>query len=264
MYEPSKASVEVGKGVNRRDPRQTTLFPVSLLFVLTILAQLVSLAFGRIDSERSFSDIVLASLLFLSVLTLPACYFGVVLGRQIGLGVTRLDELFSNNLGAVQNLKRDVALAGSMGFFVGGMLLVLRVFTEPFLPPELPQLGYRGVLGGLAVSLGAAVGEEVWFRLGLMTLLVWSITRLKGNRTPSAAIVWTVIVLSALAFAAAHLPQLIAYGAGSSVGIVSTLLGNVLVGALYGWLFWQRGIIATMVSHFSVDLVLHVLSVAVW
>jgi hypothetical protein len=30
----------------------------------------------------------------------------------------------------------------------------------------------------LSVSLGAAVAEEVWFRLGLMTLMVWGVVRL--------------------------------------------------------------------------------------
>ena len=247
-----------------RDPGRTTLFPVLLLFTLTLSAQLVSLGFGRLDAEQRFSEIVLPSLLFLSVLTLPACYFGVVLGRKMGLGVTQFDRLLSREPGAAQTLKEDLALAGGLGFLVGGALLILRVFTEPFLPPEVPQLGFRGVLGGLAVSLGAAVAEEVWFRLGLMTLLVWGVTRLKGARTPSPAVLWSVILLSAFAFAAAHVPQLIAYGAGSPVGIAGTLFGNVLVGTLFGWLYWRRGLWAAMVAHFSVDLMLHVVSVAIW
>jgi len=253
-----------GDGDAGRNPVPTTLLPVLLLFALTILAQLLSLAFGRLDSQQSFSEILPASLLYLSILTLPACCFGVILGRRIGLGVTQLDHLLARRPGAAQALKGDAALAVVLGFSAGVILLVLRVLTEPYLPPELPQLGFRGITGGLAVSLGAAVAEEVWFRLGLMTLLLWCITRLKGDRSPSDTMIWSVIVLSAIAFAAAHLPQLIAYDAGSVVGIAGTLFGNVLVGTLYGWLYWQKGIIAAMVSHFSVDLVLHVLSVAFW
>lgn len=238
--------------------------PALLLFALTILAQLISLAFGRLDSQQSFSEILPASLLYLTVLSLPACYFGVILGRRIGLGVTQLDNLLAGRPGAAQALKGGVVLAVVLGLSVGVVLLVLRVLTGPYLPPELPQLGFRGVTGGLAVSLGAAVAEEVWFRLGLMTLLLWCITRLKGDRSPSAAMIWSVIVLSAIAFAAAHLPQLVAYGAGSGVGIAGTVSGNVLVGTLFGWLYWQKGIIAAMVAHFSVDLVLHVFSVTFW
>lgn len=231
---------------------------------MTLVAQMVSLAFGRLDSGQRFAEIVLPSLLFLSVITLPACYFGMRLGRQIGLGVVHLDELFANRLGAWRTLRRDLALAAALGLLAGAALLTLRLFTTSFLPDELPQLGFRGVAGGLAVSLGAAVAEEVWFRLGLMTLLVWSIARLTGMRMPSPMVIWSVIVLSAFVFAAAHLPQVVAYGAGSPVGVVGTLFGNVLVGTLYGWMYWQRGILAAMVAHFSVDLVLHVASVAVW
>lgn len=113
---------------------------------------------------------------------MPACYFGIVLGRQSGLGVNQLDALFAHRPDAWQTLKRDLVVATVLGFLVGATLLTLRLFTTSVLPPELPQLGFRGVLGGLAVSLGAAVA--------------------------------------------------------------GTPFGNVLVGTFFGWMFWQRGILA--------------------
>jgi membrane protease YdiL (CAAX protease family) len=36
------------------------------------------------------------------------------------------------------------------------------------------------------------------------------------------------------------------------------MLGNTLVGIACGWLYWQRGLIAAILAHFSIDLVLHV------
>jgi membrane protease YdiL (CAAX protease family) len=36
------------------------------------------------------------------------------------------------------------------------------------------------------------------------------------------------------------------------------MLGNIMVGTLYGWLYWQRGLFAAIIAHFSVDLMLHV------
>lgn len=44
-----------------------------------------------------------------------------------------------------------------------------------------------------------------------------------------------------------------------TIGIVATIIGNTLVGTVCGWIFWQRSLIAAILTHFSVDLVLHVL-----
>jgi membrane protease YdiL (CAAX protease family) len=247
-------------GNNVRVDSSAILLPVVCLYSLTIAAQFIGLAFGRANEEQSFSSIVLPSLVFLSVLTLPACWAGIVLGRQVGLDTPRIAAPVSKQPGSGQKVRNDFVVAGGLGLLLGGLLLVLRVSCQPYLPPELPPLGYRGVLGGLSVSLGAAVGEEVWFRLGLMTALVWIVARLEGDRIPSPMTVWLVIVLSSICFGAAHLPQLASHGAGSPIAVGATVIGNVVVGTLYGWLYWRRGLFAAMISHFLVDLVLHVLS----
>lgn len=113
----------------------------------------------------------------------------MILSRRIGFGITRIDALLKKEPGEIQASIRDFALVGVLGILIGALLLTLRQFTEPFQAPELPQLGFRGYLGGLAVSVGAAVAEEVWFRLGLMTALAWGVARLRDERIPSDAAV---------------------------------------------------------------------------
>lgn len=233
--------------------------PFAVLFVSTIAAQLVSLAFGRINTELSFASMVLPSVLALSVITLPAIWIGLKLGPSVGLGAPRLNALLMAEPGSLKRFAEDAILVAVLSVALGGLLLVIRQVSLAYLPPEIPAYGHRGVIGGLAVSFGAAVAEEVWFRLGLVTLLVWGLTRLRNKATPSPAIVWTVIVACAVVFGMAHLPQLIAYGAGSPIAIGGTVLGNTAVGLLYGWCYWQRGLLAAMLAHFSVDFVLHVL-----
>jgi len=56
-----------------------------------------------------------------------------------------------------------------------------------------------------------------------------------------------------------HLPQLMSYGAGSPFAIWATIIGNSLVGTMYGWCYWRRSFIAAVIAHFSVDLVIHAL-----
>lgn len=243
----------------RPDLLQPVLLPVVVLVVLTVVAQLISLAFGRSNEDQHFSAIVLPSVLALSAVTLPLSGLGVVLGRQIGLGAPLIAALLSKQPGSARQLRSDAGLAAVRGSALGGMLLLLRSIMQPYLPPELPVLGHRGVLGGLSVSLGAAVAEEVWFRLGLMTLLVWSVARLLGHREIRPVVAWTGIAMTSVGFGMAHLPQLISYGAASPFAIGGTIVGNSVVGVLYGWSYWRRSLVAAMTAHFAVDVVLHVL-----
>ena len=240
-------------------PSQPILLQFVVLFGVTIAAQLVSLAFGRANEELSFSSIMLPSVLFISVITLPSIWIGLALGRRIGLGAPQLEALLSGESDGLRRLGKDAIQASVLGVVLGGLLLLIRQVCEPYLPAEVPAYGHRGVLGGLSVSFGAAVAEEVWFRLGLMTLLVWCGARMLGDRNPRPMIVWPIIVLSSVAFGVAHLPQLISYGAGSPFAIGGTVLGNTAVGVLYGWCYWKRSLVAAMIAHFSVDIVIHVL-----
>lgn len=227
------------------------------LYALTLAAQFISLAFGRAQLEHDLATMVLPSLLFLSVLTLPSAWVGLRLGPSLGLGAPRFAALLAREPGATRALARDLVVAGTAGLLLGATFLAVRYAAQPYLPAELPEPGFRGAWGGLAVSFGAAVGEEVWFRLGLMTLMVWAVTRLSGKREPSSVAVWSIIVITALGFGLAHVPQMIAYGAASPIAVASTVLGNVSVGVLYGWCYWRRGLLAAMIAHFSADIVLH-------
>jgi len=151
-----------------------------------------------------------------------------------------------------------MALAAGIGLSLGAFLWLLRLVTADLQPPELPDLGHRGVAGGLLVSISAAIGEEVWLRLGVMTILASILVRALGQHNLTPRIAWTAIVISALAFGAIHLPQLAAAGAATSFGVTGTMLGNTLVGIVCGWLFWKRGIISAIAAHFAIDVVLHV------
>lgn len=216
---------------------QTILLPRFVVFATTVSAQLVSLAFGRSNEEQSFGSIVLPSVLFLAAVTLPLSGLGIVLGRQIGLGPRLLAALLSKGPGCAKKLRRDAGIAAVLGFFLGGVLLLVRMITGPYLPPELPTFGHRGVIGGLSVSFGAAVAEEVWFRLGLMTILIWCVSGSLGHREVRPTIAWTVIGITSVGFGLAHLPQLMSYGAGSPFAIGGTIAGNSVVGLLYGWCY---------------------------
>ena len=127
------------------------------------------------------------------------------------------------------------------------------------MPPALTELEHPGALAGLLASAGAAVAEETWLRLGVMTILAWAVARLLGHSEIRPMVAWPANLLAALAFGLIHLPQLAQFGAATPVAIAGTLLGNGIVGVVEGWLYWRRSLVAAILAHFAVDLILHVL-----
>ncbi len=229
-----------------------------IILGLTIITQLGSLAYSSSVSGQSFLSVVLRSIIFLSLLTIPLSGLGLWLGRKMGLGAQLLESFLQKQPEASIKLYKDARLASLLGLLIGAVLVLIRMGTAPYLPSELPGFGHRGILGGLLVSAGAAVGEEVWFRLGLMSILVWIVMRIVGHTKITASVAWPVIIIVSIGFGLAHLPQLMSYGAGSSFAVWGTIIGNSIVGTLYGWCYWRRSLFAAVIAHFSVDLVLHV------
>ena len=227
---------------------------LSVILLATLATQLAHLAY---NSEHDFQSIVLPSVLYLSATVIPLGGLGIWFGRQIGLGVPLLAALLQNQPGAWRNLLRDAKISMLLGLMIGAGLVLLRMATESYLPSEIPTFGHRGVWGGIIVSAAAALSEEIWFRLGIMTMLLWSFARLLGYKTIPAALAWPVVIFVSVAFGMAHLPQLMSHGAGTSFAIWATILGNSLVGTFYGWCYWRLSFIAAVLAHFAVDLVIH-------
>ncbi len=106
-------------------------------------------------------------------------------------------------------------------------------------------LGGRLLYGGIV--------EEVLARWGLMTLFVWLGSLLVGEVT--AVIIWMAIILSGVLFGLAHMPSLLAMGARKSAVFVITAISlNLWVSLVFGWLFWQYGLVAAMLSHMLLHL----------
>jgi hypothetical protein len=145
------------------------------------------------------------------------------------------------------------------GLVVGLVVLgAIRLAIEPVLPAagariaaaaELP-LWRRGL-----IVYSAAVGEEIVFRLWLLSLISGLIGRLlRGpGLAPSRGAVWIANALSAIAFAAAHLPAWSAAGP-LSVPVALAVLGlNAVGGVVFGCLFVRHGILAAMWAHAGAD-----------
>lgn len=103
-----------------------------------------------------------------------------------------------------------------------------------------------------ALAFESSILEEVAFRLFAMTMIAWLAGRvIRGPRAGEAV----ALVLSALLFAAAHLPAWTAAARATPALVGGVLLLNGAGGLLFGWVFWRWGLPYAILCHFAGDVV---------
>jgi CAAX prenyl protease-like protein len=147
----------------------------------------------------------------------------------------------------------------AIGLLAGLVLLgVIRLAIEPAVPSmgeRMATAGAQPVWRRLLIIYVAAVGEELLFRLVIMSLTAGVLARLVRALAgpPSAAIVWTSNVVASVAFAAAHLPSWSSVDSPGPWLTLSVLALNAAGGLLLGYIFATRGIVAAMIAHSGAD-----------
>ncbi len=184
---------------------------------------------------------------------------GLWLGGKVGLGAPVLRAWLAGDPEAPCRFRAFLPLAITTGVAVGVVILLLeRVVFASLLPKALVTISAPPPWQGFLAAFYGGINEELLMRLGLMTLLAWAGAKITRRRRPGAGVFWTANVLAALLFGAGHLPTLAALAPLTTIVVVRTLLLNGIAGMLFGWLYWRRGLLAAMASHFSADIVLHV------
>jgi membrane protease YdiL (CAAX protease family) len=114
---------------------------------------------------------------------------------------------------------------------------------------------------GFLASFYGGINEEIMLRLFLMTLIVWVFYKIKKTKDgkPTKISMWLAIILAAVIFGAGHLPALMSITTITPLLIIRTIALNALGGIIFGWLYWKKGLESAMISHFSADIVLHVI-----
>ena len=199
---------------------------------------------------------VVQGLLFTAV----AAGLGLWLGPRVGLGAPELRAVVAGEDGAWRRVRAGLPLAVGLGVASAAGFVALSAASAPLMPESFVE-SMSGVVmpsawQGLLASFGAGINEEIWLRLGLMTLLVFVGAKLLGQgERPGAGVVWAAILLATLAFGAMHLPQMALLGGLTAFSVAFVLLGNGFIGAVFGWLYWRRGLLAAMVAHVAFDVV---------
>jgi membrane protease YdiL (CAAX protease family) len=179
---------------------------------------------------------------------------GLRLARRRGIEPTP----FLTGIVRTSDVVRRHVLAFAVGLALGILLVASVAAIQRLAPGTLPRsLHPSSVKAALAASIAGSIGEEILFRLFLLSLLLWLLPR-RG---------WVIglsVAISSLAFSAAHsLGLVFLYGGLANVPFLSWgwLIGlNGLVGAAFAVAYLRAGIVAAILAHFGTDLVWHVVS----
>lgn len=212
-----------------------------LPYMAEILRQVPALNAAGLEA----SQLTGSALVGFAVTIVPALWVGARLGRPMGWAVL------------VRGPTRSALVGAALAGLATGAVLVSWAFVGP--DAFATDVRHPGVGASLLASASAGIVEEIVMRLGIMTLLVWVMARI-GKRDPlQPAVAWPGNVAAALAFGLIHLPTAAAFGEITPGIVVFVLGGNGMAGAVFGWLYWRKGLLAAMLAHFTTDVVIHVI-----
>jgi hypothetical protein len=194
---------------------------------------------------------------------------GLFLACRIGLGLPFIEGWVQKN--PVRNRFLRIAVFSALIGVIGALIvsaLDLWVFGPSIramfqgLHKSLPASTVPPAWQGFLASFEGGITEEVLLRLFAMTFFAWlgSLLSHDSEGRPGPAILWIANVLAAVVFGLGHLPATAAVGlALSPVVIMRAVVLNGLLGVAFGWLYATRGLESAVLSHFSADIVLHVI-----
>jgi membrane protease YdiL (CAAX protease family) len=194
---------------------------------------------------------------------------GLFFAGRIGLGAPILEaRLKGESIG--DRVRAILPLSIIAGVVASLLIIGLEVLI--FQPALLKELGNNANMLNLQTSQPAAwkgflasfyggIVEEVLLRLFLMSVLAWlgKFISHTPNGFPTSGIVWTANILAAIFFGLGHLPATATIIPLTPLVVSRAIVLNGLAGVAFGWLYWKRGLEAAMVSHFTADIILHVL-----
>jgi Type II CAAX prenyl endopeptidase Rce1-like len=177
---------------------------------------------------------LIQSLLFTAV----AAPLGLWLGPRTGLGAPLLVRWAAGDRKAPREIVATLPLAVGLGLATAVVALAVLTALGALAPPPKQTIHVPPPGLGLLAAASAGINEEIWLRLGLVTLLAWALTRVTGKEPLRPAVAWTAIVLATLVFGALHIPQAFqVFGGGSLIlPVVAPMVGNGLLGLGFGWI----------------------------
>ena len=204
-----------------------------------------------------------------AVLFAVVIFVGLQAANRVGLGLPVLEaKLQGEPVG--QRIKAFLLPSILLGIIGSALVILLDVLI--FNPLIMAELGDKAATlnqealqpaawKGLLASFYGGISEEVLLRLGLMSVMVWlgRFISKTADGSPTLTVLWAANILAAILFGIGHLPATAALFPLTPLVILRAITLNGLIGIAFGYLYFRHGLESAMLSHFTADLVLHVL-----
>jgi hypothetical protein len=190
-----------------------------------------------------------------SVLLVLAVALGAGLAHRVGLRAPAVSAWLLGQ--PVGSALRTQWRAGALGGVAGAAWLWA---LAQLAPAALTPADAASALPLAVKLLYGGITEELLARWGVMSLLLWLGWRVvqRGQGRPSRTLVALAIGLSALVFAAGHLPAALAMaGALDAPVLAYVLVGNTAFGLVAGWLYARHGLEAAILAHMLAHALAH-------
>jgi len=181
-------------------------------------------------------------------------FIGLYLARPVGLGAPILERWLEGKE-VKAHLKSIFGVSILSGILLGILIAGIDFLFPTFYSATTPPLWQR-----FLASFYGGIGEEVITRLFLMTLLVWIFYKIKRTKEgrPTNIGVWMAILITAILFGLGHLPFAETLTKVTLPLMAKIITLNGIAGIVFGWLYWKKGLESAMLSHFTTDIIVHV------
>ena len=206
------------------------------------------------------SVLALAQIVQSVVMLSVAVFLGLYLGRKVGLGAPYLEDRLTGE-SVHDGFKSVLITSVVLGVIAGGLVFFLdRVVFAVYIEPVTASQAKPALWQRFLASFYGGICEELFMRLFLMSFFVWLFSKIKRTVSGHAADLgfWSAIVLVSVIFGLGHLPMTARFIGITPLVVVRAILLNGIAGIVFGWLYWKKGLESAMVSHFSADIIIHV------
>lgn len=205
-------------------------------------------------------DFLSADLMMGIISAYQAAGYGLVLG-VLGILLSKKIGLWKGE----KTLAKKPLMAAAAVSVIGGLALILLdiFFFGKYSQPIMDSYAAKPTVVFLLASvLYGGVIEEVMLRLFMMSLVAFLLHKVfdRKNEKPSEGILIAANVVSAVLFAAGHLPATYALMGLTPMIIFRCFLLNGGIGLMFGWLYRKYGLRYAMIAHAGC----HVISKVIW